>query len=122
MNNKGQSLTIFIIIIPIIFAIFAFTFDYAYIIYNQQRYENISKNIIEQTTELEEIKILYVKNKYSIDNLKYTNNGNEIKISNTYYIKSIFGNILNIKNYKCEINYIVRVENNDIIVEENKGA
>ena len=65
MNNKGQSLTIFIIIIPIIFAVFAFTFDYAYIIYNQQRNENISKNIIEQTTELEEIKSLYLKNKSS---------------------------------------------------------
>ena len=97
MNNKGQSLTIFIIIIPIIFAVFAFTFDYAYIIYNQQKYENISKNIIEQTTDIEEIKDLYLKNKYSVDNLKYENKDNAIIISNTYYIKSIFGNILNIK-------------------------
>ena len=52
MNNKGQSLTIFIIIIPIIFTVFAFTIDYAYIIYNQQKYENISKNILESTTDL----------------------------------------------------------------------
>lgn len=122
MNNKGQSLTIFIIIIPIIFAVFAFTFDYAYIIYNQQKYENISKNILEFTRDINEIKNLYVKNKYSIDNLKYENIDNQIKVSNNQFIKSIFGSILNIKNYKCEINYIVRVENNDIIVEENKGA
>lgn len=118
MNNKGQSLTIFIIIIPIIFTVFAFTIDYAYIIYNQQKYENISKNILESTTDLEAIKNLYLKNKYSVDNLKYENKDNTIIISNTHYIKSIFGNILNIKEYKCEINYIVRVENNDIIVEE----
>ena len=118
MNNKGQSLTIFIIIIPIIFTVFAFTIDYAYIIYNQERYENISKNILETTTDLEEIKNLYLKNNYSVDNLKYINNDSEIIISNKENIKSIFGNILNIKEYECEINYIVRVENNDIIVEE----
>ena len=121
MNKKGQSLVIFIIILPIIFASLAFIYDYALVVYNQNKYESVSKSIIKLNLQEEDIKDLYVKNNYKIDNFKYENIDNKINISNYYYIDSVFGNILNIKKYKCEINYVVYVENNDIIIIDNKG-
>lgn len=117
MNNKGQSLIIFIIILPIIFASLAFVFDYSLIIYNQNRLESLTKSIINTTTDSEDIKELYAKNNVDITNYKCHYNVDDIVVENTLYIKSVFGNLINKKEYKIEVKYIVSRENNDIIKE-----
>ena len=95
MNKKGQSLTIFIIILPVIFISLAFTYDYATIINEQMKYESVTKTILKSTQDEEKIKALYQKNGYSTNN---------------------------IKNYNIKINYVVINSNNGIIIEENKGG
>lgn len=121
MNKKGQSLAIFIVILPLIFAAFLYLYDYSVLIYEQNKYENISKSIILSTQDESKIKDLYEKNSYEVNNFKYKNNNEEIYISNYYYIDTILSNVLKINKYKCEINYIVSIENNDIIIRDNKG-
>ena len=51
MNNKGQSLVIFIIIIPVIFIVFSFLYDYVYIINSKNKYENVTRTILNSTLE-----------------------------------------------------------------------
>lgn len=122
MNKKGQSLTIFIIILPIIFISLAFTFDYATIINEQMKYESVTKTILKSTQDEEQIKDLYQKNGYSTDSLNYKLEEDKIYIQNSYKFKSTFGKIINIKNYNIKVNYVVIKTNNDIIIEENKGG
>lgn len=121
MNNKGQSLVIFIIIIPVIFIVFSFLYDYAYIVYSQNKYENISKDIINSTLEEDKIIDLYKKNGYEVNNFKYKIDNDKIYIQNSYEIKSIFGKIINLKYYEVSINYVVINDKDGIIIEDNKG-
>lgn len=121
MNNKGQSLVIFIIIIPVIFIVFSFLYDYAYIVYSQNKYENISKDIINSTLEEDKIIDLYKKNEYEVNNFKYKIDNDKIYIQNSYEIKSIFGKIINLKYYEVSINYVVINDKDGIIIEDNKG-
>lgn len=121
MNNKGQSLVIFIVIIPVIFIVFSFLSDYAYLVYSQNKYENISKDIIRSTLEEDKIRDLYQKNGYEVNNFKYKIDNDKIYIQNSYEIKSIFGKIINLKYYNVSINYVVINDKNGIIIEDNKG-
>lgn len=121
MNNKGQSLVIFIIIIPVIFIVFSFLYDYAYIINSQNKYENVTRTILNSTLEEDKIIDLYKQNGYKVDNFKYKTANDKIYIQNSYKIKSTFGKIVNLKNYTVCINYVVINSNNGIIIEDNKG-
>lgn len=121
MNNKGQSLVIFIIIIPVIFIVFSFLYDYAYIINSQNKYENVTRTILNSTLEEDKIVDLYKQNGYKADDFKYKKENDKVYIQNSYKIKSVFGNIINLKNYTVSINYVVINSNNGIIIEDNKG-
>ena len=121
MNNKGQSLVIFIIIIPVIFIVFSFLYDYAYIINSQNKYENVTRTILNSTLEEDKIVDLYKQNGYKVDYFKYKKENDKVYIQNSYKIKSVFGNIVNLKNYTVSINYVVINSNNGIIIEDNKG-
>lgn len=121
MNNKGQSLVIFIIIIPVTFIVFSFLYDYAYIINSQNKYENVTRTILNSTLEEDKIVDLYKQNGYKVDNFKYKKENDKVYIQNSYKIKSVFGNIVNLKNYTVSINYVVINSNNGIIIEDNKG-
>lgn len=120
MNNKGQSLIIFIVIIPVIITCLGILYDISNIIYNQNKYNNISKQIISTTLDKDNIINLYNKNGYKDNNLTIENKEEYTIINNYYYLNSTFGNIINIKYYKIKINYLVKVINDDIIIEENK--
>jgi len=122
VNKKGQSLTIFIIILPVIFISLAFTYDYADIINEQMKYESVTKTILKSTQDKEQIKDLYQKNGYSTNNFNYKIEEDKIYIQNSYSFKSTFGKIINIKNYNIKINYVVINTNNGIIIKENKGG
>ena len=121
MNNKGQSLVIFIIIIPVIFIVFSFLYDYAYIINSQNKYENVTRTILNSTLEEDKIADLYRQNGYKVDDFKYKKENDKVYIQNSYKIKSVFGNIVNLKNYTVSINYVVINSNNGIIIEDNEG-
>ena len=51
----------------------------------------------------------------------YKKENDKVYIQNSYKIKSVFGNIINLKNYTVSINYVVINSNNGIIIEDNKG-
>lgn len=69
MNNRGQALIEFVLILPIfIFILFA-VIDFGVIFYNKSNLENISSDIInlfKNGTSVEEIDVIYEKEEFSV--------------------------------------------------------
>lgn len=119
LNNKGQSLVIFIIIIPILLGIMALVIDIGNLIYTKQELDNINKivlnygisniteeNVIEEMTELAKLNNDKITTQIKFeDEIFY--------IETTYYVKGIFTNIFDIKGYLATSTYKGYLDSND---------
>ncbi len=123
MNKKGQSLVLFIIMIPIIFIIFMYVYDYGNYLQNKTKLNDIAvetaKEVLSsnEPNKEEETKKLFKLNNIDTTNLKVTYQDNILKITNKIKIKekSKFSNInLN----EITINIVAEKVNNDIIIKE----
>lgn len=123
MNKKGQSLVLFIIMIPIIFIIFMYVYDYGNYLQNKTKLNDIAvetaKEVLSsnEPNKEEETKKLFKLNNIDTTNLKVTYQDNILKITNKIKIKekSKFSNTnLN----EITINIVAEKVNNDIIIKE----
>lgn len=115
MNNKGQTLVLFIIFIPILIMLAAFIVDTGIIIKESTRLKATTKTVLNDVFYKEnksEIQItnLFKENNISVENLKITITDN-INIQNEYEIESIFGKIIGLKKYTIKINMTAKEEN-----------
>ncbi|MBR3362353.1 MAG: pilus assembly protein [Bacilli bacterium] len=120
MNNKGQSLVIFVLFLPIIFLLIAIIYDLGSFEINKQKNINEVKSII--TYGLKNIdddnlnqklntllnKNIGTKASLSIDN-------NTIKINLNYKEKSIFPSIIK-NSYQVNLTYKGYLDNENIII------
>lgn len=113
MNNKGQTLILFVIIVPIFIIFLAFVVDIGIIEKEKTKLDSTIKTVLKNTYKdkfnvnyEEKVKNILKENNIPIDNLKIRVS-NDIEIENDYKINSIFGNIIGIKDYqiKTKINY-----------------
>ena len=76
MNNKGQTLVLFVILVPFVLAICAFAFDSAYILIKDNELESIAKSsvrsIIEDSADYD--KVIVVGHGMAFRVLKYIEN------------------------------------------------
>ena len=105
INNNGQTLIIFVILIPFLIMIMAFVVDISYMYSESSKLQNATKTIINDNYDKrlnddikKDIKELYKKNDIKTTNLKVDGNENYLKIKNNYKIESIFGKIIGIKS------------------------
>lgn len=102
MNNKGQSLVLFVIILPIVILLFVYLFDLANLTGEKIKLDNIAKQSI---TYLKEDKDINIIKNYIIKNdkeIKVINiDDNEIHLEKE--VPSIFGKNIGFKSYKIEI-------------------
>ena len=102
LNNKGQSLVIFVIVLPILLLFISYVFDVITINYERNRLNNIAVQIKDNVNTLtdDEIVILVNKNDKKIDvDIKE----NEIKLSKK--TKGVFNKITKQEYYN--INSII---------------
>ncbi len=122
MNNKGQTLIIFIVFIPLFLLLAAFVIDIGYLFEAQSNLEGVSKTIVNEalTKNLNEDQIeeLFKKNDIDAKNLKVNKTDNEVSISITDYKPSIFGSIIGIKEYKIKANIRGEYINNKVIIKK----
>ena len=122
MNNKGQTLIIFIVFIPLFLLLAAFVIDIGYLFEAQSNLEGVSKTIVNEalTKNLNEDQIeeLFKKNDIDVKNLKVNKTDNEVSISITDYKPSIFGSIIGIKEYKIKANIRGEYINNKVIIKK----
>ena len=121
MNNKGQVLVLFIMILPVIFIGIACIIDSSYMMYQKNRLDNINYDVLDSIktkinlTE-EDVERLILLNDAKIVNediyidVKNTMDRN-ISISNYILVNSIFGRLIGIDEYKVSSEVSVKINN-----------
>ncbi len=97
MNNKGQTLALFIILIPLIIMLGAYVVDIGYMKYNKNKLDGINEYMVDYALDnkdnlnKEEIINMILKNDDDINkiNIDEIDNGVKIEISKTF--KGLFG-------------------------------
>ena len=121
MNKKGQTLILFVILIPIFITLIALVVDIGSMQFTYQKL----KGVVDES-----IKEYFLKDgKNSMENtLKYNDlskelyeiseSDNEVNVYLTYEMDSIFGRLINISSYEIIVNRKGKVEMDQIIIEE----
>lgn len=122
MNNKGQTLVIFIILLPVFLAFCALVIDLGLATYENTKLKNTTKSILNSVIKNDKVSVenitrLYQKNDINIENLKININEKNIEIKNQYYIESMFGKILKIEEYEVRIDAEIDIQTQKIKFE-----
>ncbi len=126
MNKKGQTLIVFVLLLPLVLLFLAFVVDTGILIKEQIKSNSTLKSILittykdkEQVGYEEEIKELLMQNQLPIEGVKIKKNQDEVSVALTYEKESIFGQIIGIKTYKIQVKLKAMEEQNQIkIVKE----
>lgn len=123
LNNKGQTLIMFILLIPLILVIMALVIDTSFVYKEKIKFQSVTKIIMKTTYENKDatdfndkIINLYKKNGIYTNNIVIKVNSNSVVIKNQAKVKSVFGNIIGIKNYEVKFSYKIYKENESIKV------
>ena len=126
MNNKGQSLVLFIIIIPIMLLLIFLVYDVGNMILLKQELNNINYIAIDYGIDHlnepnieENIHNIITKNKSNIDKIEINIEDNIIYIDLESKIKNKISIIKQINNFNIKSSYIGYLENNKKIIERN---
>ncbi len=123
MNNKGQSLTLFIIIVPLLVLLCGVVIELANLAYNKHRVLSVTKTIINNIllsdkkldeNQKDDIIKMYNDNDIVVDDLFIENNGTELKITGTYKTDSILGRLIKKDYYIIEKNIKGVLENDKV--------
>ena len=123
MNNKGQTLVIFIVLLPLLLAIGALMIDDSMIVYKNIQLKNTTKDIIKMNfnkRELtdEDIMMIYEKNDIPIDNVIINRKDNELNIKVNYYYTSFFGKLLDLNSYEVRTNIKGYKKDNEVLFKK----
>ncbi len=118
MNNKGQTLVLFVVLIPFILALFAFVIDSAYIVRKDTELKGIAtsslKSIMKDNKNYNDIKKVIKTNDSNIEIISL----DDSSIHLTNKIEPIFGKIVGYDKYNIEISLYGGYENNKLIIKE----
>lgn len=126
LNNKGQSLALFICFIPFFILIGVYIVDISYSNYNQNKLDLLNEEIvkygllnIENNPKDNMIDLIY-KNDSKIDNydVKILNDSNTVRVTLEKSNKGFFGSIINKKIYTEKSSYIGKIIDGKIIIEK----
>lgn len=127
LNNKGQSLVMFVLLIPLFLLILAMVVDIGNLINTKIELNSVNKLVISSGLDninndnLEDkLKELIIENYRDIDSYKINVNSNRITIVLEDYSKSIFGNIIGNDGYKLKSEYIGYIDNDKKKIEKVK--
>ena len=122
MNNKGQALIIFVMILPVLLLGAACIVDSSYMMYQKNRLDNINYDVLSSVKNKinfseEEIEDLILMNDSKIVNedisIDKTNTVvSDICINNYIYVDSIFSKLIGFDEYKIKSEICVKVNNN----------
>lgn len=123
INNKGQSLVMFVLIIPIFLLILTLVYDVGNAIYEKDRLSNTNYLTIEyglnniDTVTENDLKNLIEQNTSNLKYIYVTIEGNQIEIKMEKYAKSIIGKMFNFNLVKIISHYKGKIINNQKEIE-----
>ena len=124
LNNKGQTLVLFVILFPIFIFIMAIVYDIGSLYYEKERLDNICYMTIDYgldlNGEVEENDLidLVMKNITDLNDITVLiDDENTITISLNKNVKGLFGTILNINTTQVVSEYRGSIVNNRKVIE-----
>ena len=125
MNNKGQTLIAFVIILPIFILFLAFIVDTGLLLKEKSKLNGSTKSIIQSLYQKrfeshfqEQTIDLFKKNEIPTENLNLEVKNDTITVTNDYEIESIFGKIIGIKQYKVHLNITFQIERDKLTIKK----
>lgn len=111
LNNRGQSLVMFILIIPILIGIMVMVIDIGNVIYNKQDIDNINKLVIDygvsninSDSVVKDMRELGYLNNKNLD-MDIVFRDREIVIDSSYYVVGVFSKIFDTDGYLVRSKY-----------------
>lgn len=101
LNNKGQSLVMFIILLPILLLILTLVYDVGNAIYEKDRLSNTNYMVVDyaldniDSIDEDDLNTLILKNDNNLDDISIMIIDNSVDISLKKNIKGVFGNMFN---------------------------
>ena len=123
MNNKGQTLIIFVILIPILILVAALVVDTGLMTFEKERYRVIIENGIEEyfdTGNVEETEKIFSLNDIPKEEYTIIIQENQIEVSLNTSIEAIFGKIINVEEYEIKMNYVGTKEGERVIINKKE--
>ena len=120
MNKRGQTLILFVILIPILLGMAAVVVDVGYLISKNVELKEVSKTIVEEVIDNaseEKIQDLFLLNDIPVENLEVEILDDRVHIENEYEIDSIFGSIIGLSTYQVRVDITGIRENEQVIFE-----
>ena len=110
MNNKGQTLVIFVLLLPLFLLLFAYVVDTSILFYEKNKLDDLTKMIIDyKMYHIEEnenkIKDYIIKNDKEIKIEKIKMDEEKIELHLSKKIKSLFGRIVGFNYYDIDSSY-----------------
>ena len=126
LGNKGQSLAIFVIFIPVFIMIGTLVVDVCYAKYNQRKLDNIAKEVlryglkhVDEEPFNNMVDLIY-QNDSEVDDYKINidEENKRIEITISKSTKGFFGSIVGEEIYKEKSSFVGYIENEKIIIEK----
>lgn len=119
MNNKGQTLVIFVILLPLFLLIFAYIVDTSIMYYEKNKLDDTTKMVIKyKMYHIEEnekkIKEYIKRNDKNINIEKIKMDEKQVEISLNKKVKSVFGKIIGFNHYEIKSSYLGKIDKKEI--------
>ncbi len=110
MNNKGQTLVIFVLLLPVFLVLFAYIVDTSILFYEKNKLDDINKMVIDyKMHHIEEneakIKKYILRNDEKIKIEKIIMDDKKVEIYLSKKVKSLFGRIIGFHHYDIKSSY-----------------
>lgn len=118
MNRKGQTLIIFVILIPVFILVAALVADVGLMTYNFQKYRGIIDEGIKLYFEkdISELEKIYELNNLKKEDYQIIEEEKKVEIIFETTINSIFGRIININEYQIKIDRVGTIKDDTIVI------
>ena len=125
MNNKGQSLVLFIVVLPITLMILVLVYDVGRMSLLKNELNNINYMVIDsilsdKNVTDDDIRDLIIKNKSDIDKINIQHDDDKLHISLIAKGDSILPVLNNLKIYRIKSSYVGYVEDDKHVIERDK--
>lgn len=123
MNKRGQTLIIFVMLIPIILTMAALVIDVGLLYYKKNEYVGIVQDSIKEYFKDEDIlsaKKTLILNGVSLDDTEISVADNEITITLDTKVDSIFGKVIRINEYEIKVSRVGTKERDRVIIKKKE--
>lgn len=123
MNNKGQTLILFVLLLPLLLLLMAFVIDTGMILKEKTKLDSTLRTVLKTTYKEKEeenyeerLTKLLEENEIPCNNMELELKENKIRLQITYEKESIFGKIIGLNTYK--IKSTMSINQDERIVKE----